>query len=385
MSSTERRIPANSVDRTAFRDMCRKFAEREIRPRWQQADIEARFPREFFVSAAKAGLIGLHIPESLGGADLGVTEEAISIEEQAKANPNLAIVALIQGVAGSLLAEHGHELHHAMVRENAAGERLLALAVTEPEAGSDVQNLKTTARRDGDDWVLDGIKSFITLGGDCDTMLVLARTDPAQGRHGMHFFAVDRRTPGVETSQIKTYANRPVPTYRVMFNDARVPEARRLTAGFGAIMAGFNRERVMVAARWLGHMQSALAWALDYAKVRQQFGKPIGANQSIAFMLAQGHVDVEASRLYTYHAAQRWDSGAPVKDIILDVSSAKLFVTQAVYRVTQNALHIGGGWGITEELPAMRMALDALVAPVTVGSYEIQLRVIAKQLGLPCD
>jgi len=132
-------------------------------------------------------------------------------------------------------------------------------------------------------------------------------------------------------------------------------------------------------------MQTALAWAMDYARVRQQFGKPIGANQSIAFKLAQGHVDVEASRHLTYHAAARWDSGAPVKDIILDVSSAKLFVTQAVYRVTQDALHIGGGWGITEELPAMRMALDALVAPVTVGSYEIQLRVIAKQLGLPCD
>jgi len=385
MSQTERRVPPNSVDREAFRDMCRKFAEREIKPRWQQADREARFPRDFYVAAAKAGLIGLHAPESMGGADLGVTEEAISVEEQAKANPNLAIMALIQGVAGSLLADHGHAVHHDLVRANIAGECLLALAVTEPEAGSDVQNLKTTATRQGDEWVLDGIKSFITLGGDCDTMLVLARTDPTQGRRGMHFFAVDRKTPGVETSQIKTYANRPLPTYRVMFNNARVPESRRLTAGFGAIMAGFNRERVMVAARWLGHMQTALAWALDYAKVRQQFGKPIGANQSIAFMLAQGHVDVEASRLYTYHAAQRWDSGAAIKDIILDVSSAKLFVTQAVYRVTQNALHIGGGWGITEELPVMRMALDALVAPVTVGSYEIQLRVIAKQLGLPCD
>tara|TARA_R110001599_G_scaffold85786_2_gene230250 strand:+ start:13 stop:1170 length:1158 start_codon:yes stop_codon:yes gene_type:complete len=385
MSQSERRIPPNTVDREAFRYMCRKFAEREIKPRWAQADQEARFPREVYTAAANAGLIGLHAPESLGGADLGVTEEAISIEEQAKVNPNLAIMPLIQGVAGSLLCEHGNEDHHALARANIAGNCLLALAVTEPEAGSDVQNLKTSARRDGDIWVLDGIKSFITLGGDCDVMLVLARTDPGKGRHGMHFFAVDRNTPGVETSQIKTYANRPVPTYRVMFNDARVPESRRLGAGFGAIMAGFNRERVMVAARWLGHMQTALAWALDYAKVRQQFGKPIGANQSIAFMLAQGHVDVEASRLYTYHAAQRWDSGAAIKDIILDVSSAKLFVTQAVYRVTQNALHIGGGWGITEELPVMRMALDALVAPVTVGSYEIQLRVIAKQLGLPCD
>lgn len=382
---TERRTPPNTVDREAFRDMCRKFAEREVKPRWQQADRDAKFPREFYVAAAQSGLIGLHAPEALGGGDLGVYEEAIAIEEMAKANPNLAVAPLIQGVCSALLCDHGNAGHHELARANHAGQCLLALAVTEPEAGSDVQNLKTTARREGDEWVLDGLKSFITLGGDCDVMLVLARTDPAQGRHGMHFFAVDRNTKGLETSQIKTYANRPVPTYRVMLNDVRVPESRRLTAGFGAIMAGFNRERVMVAARWLGHMQTALAWALDYAKVRQQFGKPIGANQSIAFMLAQGHVDVEASRLMTYHAAQRWDSGAPIKDIILDVSSAKLFVTQAVYRVTQNALHIGGGWGITEELPAMRMALDALVAPVTVGAYEIQLRVIAKQLGLPCD
>ena len=383
--TTARPVPNNSVDREAFRDMCRQFAQREIGPRWQEADRDSKFPMEFYHAACKTGLIGLHTPESLGGADLGVTEEAISIEEQAKVNPNLAIMALIQGVAASLLCEHGNEGHRQLVRSNNAGECLLALAVTEPEAGSDVQSIKTTAKREGDEWVLDGIKSFITLGGECDVLMVLARTDPAKGRQGMHFFAVDRRTPGVQTSQLKTYANRPVPTYRVMFNNARVPESRRLGAGFGAIMAGFNRERVMVCARWLGHMQTALAWALDYAKVRQQFGKPIGANQSIAFQLAQSHVDVEASRLYTYHAANRWDSGAPIQDIILDVSSAKLFVTQAVYRVTQAALHIGGGWGITEELPVMRMALDALVAPVTVGAYEIQLRVIAKQLGLPCD
>ncbi len=385
MEPVARRRAKNSVDREAFRDMCRKFAQKEIGPRWQQADKESKFPMEFYHAAAKAGLIGLHAPESLGGADLGVTEEVIAVEEYAKINPNLAIMPVIQGVAGGLLWDFGNEEHHQLARANNAGECLLAIAVTEPEAGSDLQNIKTTAKREGDEWVLDGTKSFITLAGDCDVLMVLARTDPTKARHGMHFFAVDRRTPGVQTSQLKTYANRPMPTYRVSFNGARVPESRRLEAGFGAIMAGFNRERVMVCARWLGHMQTALAWALDYAKVRQQFGKPIGANQSIAFQLAQGHVDVEASRLYTYHAASRWDSGAPIQDIILDVSSAKLFVTQAVYRVTQSALHIGGGWGITEELPVMRMALDALVAPVTVGAYEIQLRVIAKQLQLPVD
>jgi alkylation response protein AidB-like acyl-CoA dehydrogenase len=150
-------------------------------------------------------------------------------------------------------------------------------------------------------------------------------------------------------------------------------------------MAGFNRERILVSARWFGHMQHAQDWALDYAKTRHQFGRPIGANQSIAFMLAQNQTDIEAARLLTYEAADRWDSGCAIADLIQQVSCAKLFVTQAVVRVTHSALHIGGGWGLTEELPVMRMALDALVAPVTVGSFEIQLRAIARQLGLPCD
>ena len=188
----------------------------------------------------------------------------------------------------------------------------------------------------------------------------------------MQFFAVPRDTPGVVVTPIETYVNRPAPTCRVAFNQVRIPESARIPAGFREIMAGFNRERIMVAARWLGHMQHALDWAREYALTRHQFGRPIGANQSIAFQLANAHVDVDATRRLTYHAADKWDSGCPVKDVILDVSTAKFFATQAVVRVTQTALHIGGGWGLTEELPIMRMALDALVAPVTVGSTEIQ-------------
>lgn len=383
--SAPRRQPKNNVEEPVFRDLCRAFAEREIAPLVKDAERDSVFPRVAYTAAAKAGLIGLHAPESLGGADMGVTQEVILIEEIGKINSNFAVLPLIQGVAGALMWEFGNEGHHAMARANNAGELLFALAVTEPEAGSDVQGIKTTAKRVGDHWELDGLKSFISLGGDCDVMMVLARTDAAEGRRGMNFFAVDRNSPGLETSKISTYANRAIPTYRVILNNVRVPEVRRLDAGFGAIMAGFNRERILVSARWLGHMQTVLAWGLDYAKVRKQFGKPIGSNQSIAFPLAQAHVDIVATRQLAYHAARRWDSGAPVDEIILDVSSAKLFATQAVYRVTQTVLHTAGGWGVTEELPAMRMALDALVAPVTVGSYEIQLRAIAKKLGLPCD
>lgn len=385
MSSEERRQPANTVDRNAFREMCARFAQKEIGPRWQEADRTKTFPREFYVAAAKAGLIGITADESIGGAGLGCYEEAIAMEEMSKVNPNLAVSVLVQNVAGSILYEYGTPEQVDLARRTIAGDCMVAITVTEPEAGSDVQSLQTEAVRDGDHWVLNGMKSFITLGGDADVLVTLARIDKTAGRRGMAFFAVDRNSPGVVTSQIETYVNRPAPTYRVTFNDVRVPESRRVNAGFREIMAGFNRERVMVAARWLGHMQHALEWAREYAGVRQQFGRPIGANQSIAFQLAQCHVDVEAARHLTYHAASRWDSGVPVRDLILDVSSAKLFATQAVVRVTQAALHIGGGWGLTEELPAMRMALDALVAPVTVGSWEIQLRAIAREMGLPCD
>lgn len=363
--------------------MCRVFAQREVAPRWEQADRDKKFPRELYLAAARAGLIGITASEEIGGAALGSFEEAIAMEEMSKVNPNLAIAVLVQNIAGSILYEHGTPSQRDIARRTIAGECMVAITVTEPEAGNDIQAVKTSARRDGDDWIINGLKSFITLGGDADVLVTLAQTDKAKERHGMQFFAIDRRSAGVEASQIATYVNRPAPTYRIAFNDVRVPEDRRVNAGFAEIMAGFNRERIMVAARWLGHMQHALSWAVDYAKVRHQFGRPIGANQSIAFQLAQAHVDVEASRALTYQAAERWDSGAPIKDIISDISAAKLFTTQAVVRVTQTALHIGGGWGLTEELPAMRMALDALVAPVTVGSFEIQLRAIARELGLP--
>lgn len=380
-----RRIPANTVGEREYRDLCAAFARKEIAPRWEQADRDRTFPRDFYVAAARAGLVGVALPEAVGGADLGATEEAILLEECSKANPNLAVALLVQEVAGGLLAEFGQGEQLDLARANIAGECLVAIAVTEPEAGNDVQNLRTFARRDGDDWVLSGMKSFITLGGEADVLVLLAQTDPSDGRRGMRFFAVDRRSEGLMASRIETYVNRPAPTYRIMLEDVRVPGRRMLDAGFAEIMAGFNRERIMVAARWLGHMQTALGWAVEYAQTRTAFKKQIGANQSIAFQLAQSHADVEAVRHLTYHAARRWDSGVPLNEVILDVSTAKLLATQAVVRVTQTALHVGGGWGLTEELPAMRYAMDALVAPVTVGSWEIQLRAIARQMGLPCD
>jgi alkylation response protein AidB-like acyl-CoA dehydrogenase len=307
------------------------------------------------------------------------------MEEMANVDPNLAVFVLVRNVAGSILYDCGSPQQREIARATIAGDCLVAITVTEPEAGNDVRNAKTAARRDGDDWVIDGLKSFITLGGDRDVLVTLARTDSARGRHGLASFAIDRRGPGVTRGQIETYVNRPAPSYRVQFDNVRVPDSRRINAGFKEIMAGSNRERIVVAARRLGHKQTSLNRAREYAMTRRRFGWPIGANQSIAFALAQSHVDVEATRHLTCHTAERYDSDAPLDDVILDVSSAKLLATQAVVRVTQSAPHIGGGWGLTEELPAMRYALDALVAPVTVGGWEIQLRAIAREMGRPGD
>lgn len=385
MNMEARRRPAETIDREALRASCAGFARQELAPRWEAATRERTFPREFYVAAAKAGLIGIAAPAALGGSDLGSFEEAILIEECCKIDPGMMAGLIVQGVAGGILHEFGTPAQQEIVRRNIAGECLLAIAVTEPEAGNDIQNLKTTATRDGDEWVLDGMKSFITIAGEADILVLLAQTDPAQGRHGMCFFAVDRNSRGLTMTKIDTYVNLPSPTYAINLDKVRVTEAQRIPAGFRQVMASFNRERILVAARWLGHMQHTLDWALGYAKERHQFGRPIGANQSIAFSLAQAKVDVEATRCLTYQAATQWDSGAPIRDIILPVSVAKLFATQAVMRVTQTALHVGGGWGLTKDLPVMHMATEALVAPVTVGSFEIQLRAIARELGLPCD
>ena len=230
MSESGRRTPVNTVDRVAFRDMCAAFARREVAPRWEQADREKIFPRDFYVACAKAGLIGITADESVGGHGLGAYEEAIAMEELSRINPNLAVSVLVQNVAGSILYEYGTDAQRAIARQVIAGECMVAITVTEPEAGNDIQNVRTSAQRQGDEWVLDGLKSFITLAASADVLITLAQTDRGQGRRGMQFFAVPRNTPGVVVTPIETYVNRPAPTCRVAFNQVRVPDSARIPA-----------------------------------------------------------------------------------------------------------------------------------------------------------
>lgn len=375
-----------SEDQQAFRELCRDFAKREIEPLAKAADDEAEFPVGLLKRAAGAGLLGLAAPVELGGGGAGAVEEVIFAEECAKVDPNLAVALIVEGcLAPSLLWNFGtEEQRQAYVVPVLAGEKVLALAVTEPNAGSDVAAAKTAAvRADADTWVLSGEKCFISLATYASHLVVLAQTDPTQGIDGMRFFVVDTSSPGVEITKMDMWANRGAPTTQVFLHDVEVPEGNRIDAGFRSVMEMFNKERILVAARWLGHAQHAFEWALSYATTREQFGKRIGDFQSVAFQLADAKVDIESARWLVYHAAWKWDQGVPVKDLVMDASACKLHATQMVHRVTQLALHIGGGWALVkDELPAAQMAIDAFIAPVTVGSWEIQKRIIARQLGL---
>lgn len=369
-----------------MRKVASEFARREIEPRWREADEQAAFPLELLSLAHEQGLMGIAAPPDLGGMGLGAIEEVIFMEEIAKVNPNLAIGLILQGsLAPSILWNFAtEEQKQEFVPPVLRGEKVLAMAITEPNAGSDVAGLRTTARReDQDTWVISGEKCFITLGEYAQQALILARTDEAEGIDGMRFFVVDVDSPGFTVRKMNMWANRPAPTSQLFLQNVSVPESRRLDAGFREIMATFNKERILVAARWLGHSQHAFSWAMEYATSREQFGKRIGDFQSIAFQFADSYTAIEAVRWQTYRAAWLWDEGTPIKDLMLDVSVAKLLATQTAERVSQMALHIGGGWGLVkDELPVARMAIDAFIAPVTVGSYEIQKRIIARKLGL---
>jgi alkylation response protein AidB-like acyl-CoA dehydrogenase len=329
------------------------------------------------------------MPEEYGGGGAGTVEELIMMEEFSKVNPNIGVPFLLEGsVVASLIAGWGTpEQKETYLTAMLAAEGVMSIGVTEPNAGSDVANVSTTARRQTDgSWVIDGEKCFITMGIYADWVLTLARVEGEKGIDALRFFIVDTADPGFEVKKMDMWANRPAPTTQMYFRGVRVAPENELDAGFREVMAAFNKERLMVAARWLGHAQHAFDEALAYAQSREQFGKPIGTFQSIGFKLAEAKVDIEAARWLTYRAAWKWDQGATPKEIALDASIAKLHTTKMVERVTLLALHIGGGWGLVKGvLPFAQLAVDAFIAPVTVGSFEIQQRIIARQLGLRVD
>jgi alkylation response protein AidB-like acyl-CoA dehydrogenase len=366
-----------------MRDMVRKLAQNEIAPRAAEIDRERRFPRENIKKMAELGLMGVPIPEEYGGAGCDFLSYIITIEEISRACASTGVILAVHSSLGtlSILYFGTEEQKQKYVPKLAAGEYLGAFALTEPNAGSDPSNLSTTARLEGDYYIVNGNKIFITSGGEADVYVTFVRTGQEKGHKGITCLLVDRDTPGfsIGKTEDKMGLHGDVTT-ELIFDNARVPRENLLGAeneGFKVAMALLDGGRIGIGAQGLGIAQAAFDVAKEYAKQRVQFGKPIADFQAIQFMLADMATRIDCARMLVYRAARMRDMGLPYSK---EASMAKMYATDTAMEVTTNAVQILGGYGYCREYPVERYMRDAKITQIYEGTNQIQRMVIAKHL-----
>jgi alkylation response protein AidB-like acyl-CoA dehydrogenase len=367
-----------------LRKTVREFARAEVLPHARKWDEEERFPKEIVPRLAEMGLLGIRIPEEYGGAAMDTTSYAICVEEIARCDGSLALtVASHNGLGTGHILAFGNEAQKKKYLPKAArGEWLAAWGLTEPGSGSDSAGLRTTARREGDKWVINGTKMFITQGSVGGFCVVLARTNPDVAKHkGITAFIVEHGTKGFSTSKhLEKLGCRSSDTCELTFEEVVVGDEQRLGEvdhGFMDTMKILDRGRVSIAAMALGLGFGALEMAVQYAKDRKQFGKPIADFQAVQWMLADCKTELDAASLLTYRAAWLCDQGRPYTR---EASMAKLFASEAASRACNKSLQIHGGYGYTREFHVERHLRDAKICEIGEGTSEVQRMVIAKQL-----
>jgi hypothetical protein len=373
---------------TALHDLLRRtvreFAEAEIRPHVQAWDAAQAFPPDLLPKLAGLGLLGIQVPESLGGAALSSIEYCIVIEELARVDPGVALsVAAHNGLAVAHLALFATEAQKARyLVPLAKGLHLGAWALTEAGAGSDAAAMRTTARRDGDDWVLSGAKQFITHGRIADTMVVMAVTDRAHGRRGISAFVTARETPGLRAGRKEDKLGmRASDTSEVIFDECRLPAdavVGHVGEGFVNAMQVLDAGRIGIAALAVGLAQGAFEAARHYAIERRQFGQPIAHFQAIRWKLADMATRIEAARLLTYRAA--WMRDQQIERTSIESSIAKLYASEVAMRAAEECVQIHGGYGFVRDYPAEKYFRDVKLCTIGEGTSEIQRLVIARQL-----
>jgi alkylation response protein AidB-like acyl-CoA dehydrogenase len=367
-----------------LRQSLRDFFEKEAKPYAKKWDEEERFPHEIVPKLADMGLLGIRIPEEYGGSAMDTLSYAICVEEAARVDGSLALtIASHNGLGTGHILAFGTEAQRQKYLPKAArGEWLAAWALTEPGSGSDSAGLSTTAVRDGDDWIINGTKMFITQGSVGGFCVVLARTnkDVAKQR-GITAFVVEHGTPGFRASKhIEKLGMRSSDTVELTFENVRVADSFRVgevDMGFIDTMKILDRGRVSIAALSLGLGYAALDMGTQYAKDRQQFGKPIAEFQAIQWMLADSRVEMDAARLLTYRAANLADKGLRYSR---EASMAKLYASEAATRACNRSLQIHGGYGYTREFAVERHLRDAKLCEIGEGTSQVQKLVIAKHL-----
>ena len=366
-----------------LRQTVREFAEGEIRPFVREWDEAQEFPSALIPKLADLGLMGIQFPEQWGGAGMSAIDYCLCLEELARVDPSVALsVAAHNGLGPAHIFMFGSDAQKSRwLTPLARGEKLGAWALTEPNAGSDAAGTRTTAARDGGDWVLNGTKTFITHGKSADVLVIMAATDRARGAKGISAFIVERGTPGLRAGRKEDKLGmRASETTEVILDQCRVPADQLLGEvgmGFIGALQVLDAGRIGIAALSVGLAQGAFDCSRAYAASRKQFGQPIASFQAIQWKLADMATRIEAARLLTYRAAFLKDRQ---QRTTLESAMAKLYASEVAVRAAEDAVQIHGGYGFVKDYPAEKFFRDVKLTTIGEGTSEIQRLVIARQL-----
>jgi alkylation response protein AidB-like acyl-CoA dehydrogenase len=377
-----------SEEHVMLRDTVRSLAETKIAPFAAAVDEEARFPQEALDALRAADLHAVHVPESYGGAGADALATVIVIEEVARVCASSSLIPAVNKL-GSLpvILSGSEELKKKFLGPLATGDAMFSYCLSEPEAGSDAAGMKTRAVRDGDHYVLNGVKRWITNAGISEYYTVMAVTDPEQRSRGISAFVVEKSDEGVSFgAPEKKLGIKGSPTCEVYFDDVRIPADRMIGeegTGFATAMKTLDHTRITIAAQALGIAQGALDYAKGYVRERKQFGKPVGDFQGVQFMLADMAMKLEAARQLTYAAAARSERvslGAHGQDLTFFGAAAKCYASDAAMEITTDAVQLLGGYGYTRDYPLERMMRDAKITQIYEGTNQVQRIVMARNL-----
>lgn len=367
-----------------IRDLARRIAEEKIAPRALELDEAGEFPTEILKVIAEADLFGVYLPEEYGGLGGGVFEQCLVVEELSRACSGVAVSYAASGLGCMPILVLGtEEQKKKYLPDIASGKKLAAFGATEANAGSDPSAMETTAVLDGDEYVLNGTKQWITNGGEAEVYTIMAVTDKKKGPRGISAFIVEKGTPGFGFGKKENKMGiRCSATRELIFDNCRIPKTNLLGGkegiGFIATMRTFDRTRPGIGAQAIGIAQGALDVAVKYARQRVQFGQPISSFQAIQHMLADMATQLEAARALVYATAKMIDAGS--KNFSKESAMAKLFASDVAMKVTVDAVQVLGGYGYMKEYPVEKMMRDAKITQIYEGTNQIQRNIIALEL-----
>ena len=369
-------------DEAMFRDAVRQFAEETVAPLVGKMDEEAQLDPTLLPQLFELGLMGVEIPDSLGGTGANFFTSVLVVEELSRVDPSVGVLVDVQNtLVNNCILRWGTEEQKERLLARLASDTVGAYALSEAGSGSDAFALQTRARKDGDGWIIDGNQLWITNGNEAGLFIVFANVDPSQGYRGITAFIVEREMPGFTVGKKEDKLGiRASSTCELIFDGVRVPEENVLGEvgkGYKIAIETLNEGRIGIGAQMVGLAQGALDHTVRYVQEREQFGRTIGSFQGVQFQIAQMRTELEAARLMVYNAARLKDAGLPFLE---EAAMAKLFASQAAQRIASEAVDLYGGYGFTKEYPVEKLYRDSKIGSIYEGTSNMQLQTIAKYM-----